>query len=154
MGKQSIPREPIGVYVKVNADEAIIEVNSSIYIKYTTDWYKIDEGYGSKYWYAQSQYFDKPVIDENGIPNYAFVNGKVVERDKTADLRQLEIKSYPSVVENMIRQKYSVSAELAILRQRDTKPAEFAEYDSYCEECKQKARSLLKLTTEVVGDDD
>ena len=47
---------------------------------------------------------------------------------------------YIARVDRLIRQKYSVSAELAILRQRDTKPEEFAEYDAYAEECKRIAR--------------
>ena len=39
-------------------------------------------------------------------------------------------------IERRIRKKYSVSDELAILRQRDTKPEEFAEYNAYCEKVK------------------
>ena len=54
-------------------------------------------------------------------------------------------KDYDSCVEKLIREKYSVSAELAILRQRDTKPEEFAEYNAYAEECKAKARTELGI---------
>lgn len=39
-------------------------------------------------------------------------------------------------IEQLIRKRYSVSDELAILRQRDTKPDEFAEYNAYAEQCK------------------
>lgn len=35
-----------------------------------------------------------------------------------------------------IRKKYSISEEFAILRQRDEKPEEYAEYFAYCEQCK------------------
>ena len=48
---------------------------------------------------------------------------------------------YMEYVDRLIRRKYSVSAELAILRQRDTKPEEFAEYNAYAEECKARAKS-------------
>jgi hypothetical protein len=41
----------------------------------------------------------------------------------------------------LIREKYSQDAEFAILRQRDTKPEEFAEYNAYCEECKAKVKN-------------
>lgn len=51
--------------------------------------------------------------------------------------------SYGELVEQLIRQKYSVSAELAILRQRDEKPTEFAEYNQYAEQCKAKAKEIL-----------
>ncbi len=39
-------------------------------------------------------------------------------------------------IEQLIRLRYSISDELAILRQRDTKPDEFAEYNDYAEQCK------------------
>lgn len=40
----------------------------------------------------------------------------------------------------LIREKYTIDEELAILRQRDTKPTEFAEYNAYAEQCKAKVR--------------
>lgn len=52
--------------------------------------------------------------------------------------------SYSALVSRMIRRKYSINDELAILRQRDSKPAEFAEYNTYCEQCKAKAKSLIQ----------
>ena len=47
---------------------------------------------------------------------------------------------YEEKVVSLIRQKYSLDEELAIQRQRDTKPDEFNEYFAYCEECKEKAK--------------
>ena len=86
------------------------------------------------------------VYDEHGIANYAIVNGVLVERDKSAELAKIKTTiDYPQLVENKIRTKYSVSAELAILRQRDTKPEEFAEYNAYCEQCKVQARTELGI---------
>lgn len=43
---------------------------------------------------------------------------------------------YEEAVNTKIREKYSESQEFAILRQRDEKPEEYAEYFAYCEECK------------------
>ena len=40
------------------------------------------------------------------------------------------------VINERIREKYSLSGELAILRQRDTKPEEFAEYHAFAERVK------------------
>ena len=86
------------------------------------------------------------VYDEQGIANYAIVNGALVERDKSAELAQIKMSiDYPQLVENKIRTKYSVSAELAILRQRDTKPEEFAEYNAFCELCKVEAKTELNI---------
>lgn len=44
--------------------------------------------------------------------------------------------SYGEAVDAQIRKRYSVSQEFAILRQKDEKPDEYAEYFAYCEECK------------------
>lgn len=52
------------------------------------------------------------------------------------------IPTYEEMVEQLIRERYSLSAELAIQRQRDTKAEEFNEYFAYCEECKIKAKNL------------
>ena len=50
-------------------------------------------------------------------------------------------KKYESLVERYIRQRYSLNAELAILRQRYTKFQEFEEYNIYAEECKERAKA-------------
>ena len=43
---------------------------------------------------------------------------------------------YDEAVNAKIRERYTESQEFAILRQRDEKPDEYADYYSYCEECK------------------
>lgn len=48
---------------------------------------------------------------------------------------------YESLVEKYIREKYSLSNELAILRQANTKYTEFYEYNTYAEECKARAKA-------------
>ena len=86
------------------------------------------------------------VYDEHGIANYELVNGVLVARDKTAELARIKnTVEYPQLVENKIRTKYSVSAELAILRQRNSKPEEFAEYNAFCELCKAEAKNELNI---------
>ena len=58
---------------------------------------------------------------------------------------------YPKLVRELINKKYSIYDELAIQRQRDTKPLEFQEYNAYCEECKAEAKKLLGM--EVISND-
>lgn len=53
--------------------------------------------------------------------------------DKTND-------EYELYVNSLIRQKYSLSNELAIIRQKDEKPLEWQEYFNYVEECKKQAK--------------
>lgn len=50
---------------------------------------------------------------------------------------------YPNLVSRLIRERYSVDDEMAILRQRDTKPDEYEAYNAFCEECKAKARKEI-----------
>ena len=54
------------------------------------------------------------------------------------------IPTYEERVEQLIREKYNVNQELAIQRQRDTKPGEFEDYFAYCEVCKAKAKNEIK----------
>ena len=48
--------------------------------------------------------------------------------------------SYEQRVVDRIREKYSVDDELAILRQRDTKPDEFTAYNEFVEQIKVEER--------------
>lgn len=74
-------------------------------------------------------------------------NGKVIEltEEEFAEYEK-EIKentvelSYEEKIVNEIRIKYSVDDELAILRQRDSKPEEFAEYFEFVENIKQNLK--------------
>ena len=50
---------------------------------------------------------------------------------------------YPNLVSRFIRERYSVDDEMAILRQRDTKPEEYEVYNAFCEECKAKAKAEI-----------
>lgn len=62
-----------------------------------------------------------------------------VYRDATAEeieyINSISMK-YEERIVSRIRERYSVDDELAILRQRDTKPDEFEEYNRYVEQIK------------------
>ena len=62
------------------------------------------------------------------------IEKKLSQLNGTTDLR------YEQEVNYRIRKRYSLSREMAILRQRDTKPEEFAEYNAYAEQCKVEAK--------------
>ena len=51
--------------------------------------------------------------------------------------------TYEELVEMFIRERYSVSDELALLRQRDVKKEEFDSYFAFCEECKARAKEII-----------
>ena len=71
--------KPYEVYIKTNENSFIIAVNSSEFLDDTTDWLKIDEGYGDKHHHAQGNYFDKPIMTDSGVCRYKLVDGKAVE---------------------------------------------------------------------------
>lgn len=50
---------------------------------------------------------------------------------------------YPNLVSRLIRERYSIDDEMAILRQRDTKPEEYETYNTFCEDCKAKAKAEI-----------
>ena len=49
-------------------------------------------------------------------------------------------EEYENKIVALIRKKYNVNQELAILRQRDTKPLEYQEYYDYVERCKAEVK--------------
>ena len=72
---------------------------------------------------------------------------RVLENGIYRDMTEEEIKelenskpTYQERVVSRIREVYSVDDELAILRQRDTKPEEFAEYNSFVEKIKSEEK--------------
>ena len=72
-------------------------------------------------------------------------NGKVVIREMTAEeIAEMERSTleipYKQRVALRIRAKYSIDDEMAILRQRDTKPEEFLEYNEFVERIKEEEK--------------
>lgn len=135
---------PINVYIKLNDNLEIVDIRSDAFPFNKVDFIKIDEGFGDKYRHAQNQYLSKSLFDSYGRCNYKFVDGKVVEIDEQ-DKSIYQPYTYEQLVERKIRTRYTVSDELAILRQRDTKPQEFEEYNAFCEQCKVEAKQELGI---------
>ena len=128
------------IYAHADENGIVREIFSEAFKTPTIDDVCIDETNTDRHGAQRYQ-----VYDENGIANYAIVNGQLTQRDKTNDRQRLKVESYPQLVENKIRKKYSVSAEFAILRQRNSKPEEFAEYNAFCELCKAEAKNALNI---------
>ena len=70
----------IKVYIKADDNNNIIDINSSIFITDLTDWIEVDSGAGDKYAHAQGHYFNKPLINENGVYNYKYIDGVIIEK--------------------------------------------------------------------------
>ena len=68
--KNSVEKNKISVYAKINDEGFVTDINSDIFIKDFTGWVKIDEGFGDKYAHAQNKYYENIIVDEFG--NYRF----------------------------------------------------------------------------------
>lgn len=92
-------------------------------------------------------YSDSGYVHRIGTDNY-FKRGTLIAGDTAESFEEAnaipepEDTQYGERVNDLIRQRYSLSEELSILRQRDSKPAEFSEYYAYAEACKAKAKEV------------
>lgn len=72
------------------------------------------------------------------------MNLRLAKKNREINPKSWE-KIYESEIIRKIRTKYTVNQELAILRQRDTKPVEFSEYNDFVEKCKKEVKEELKI---------
>ena len=70
------------------------------------------------------------------------MNSRLANKNKVYNPEAYEAMKDSEIVRR-IRKKYSLEQELAILRQRDTKPNEFSAYNAYVEDCKREVKLLL-----------
>lgn len=81
--------------------------------------------------------------DEYFVRSLAGRTAEVEDYEEVEDLPKYTHREYARQVEQLVAERYSVTEEIAILRQRDTKPGEYESYYSYVEECKERAKELL-----------
>lgn len=77
--------------------------------------------------------FFNPVEVEHEGEKAEEYQGKVIVAEATK----------PTIVEALVRRQFSVSDEIALLRQRNSKKAEFNAYDAFVEEAKSTADAIL-----------
>lgn len=102
---------------------------------------------------------DGHILHRKGSEDYTPLrHARVVNPDEWEEISEDEANSltaareaeaaYKSRIISLIRARYDQDDETAILRQRDTKPDEFAEYNAFVEECKSKARAEVENESE------
>ena len=70
------------------------------------------------------------------------MNIKLARKNKEVNPQSWD-KVYENGIIRKIRKRYTINQELAILRQRDSKPDEFAEYNAYVERCKSDTKAEM-----------
>ena len=109
-----------------------------------------------KYW--KQGFYDEPVEGGVEITDERWLElidgqaaGMLITEDEqgspvlTEYVNSVPVPTYEQRVQQSIRERSSVDDELAILRQRDTKPDEFAAYYEYAEQCKAQAKKQMQL---------
>lgn len=102
---------------------------------------------------------DGHILHRKGSEDYTPLrHARVVNPDEWEEISEDEATSltaartaeaaYKQRIITLIRARYDQDDETAILRQRDTKPDEFAEYNAFVEECKSKARAEVENKSE------
>lgn len=105
-----------------------------------------------RYW--KQGFYDEPIDGAVEITEERWqelldgqATGKMITEDEqgrpvlTEYVETPPVMTYEERVQALIWERYSIADELAILRQRDTKPDEFAAYFEYAEQCKLQAKS-------------
>lgn len=110
----------------------IISENKESHIE-TYDWY-VENGFTKVE--LDDKYKDCDYFDFNEDLTFS------IEKYNARKQKENEV-NYENKIMSLIRQKYSINQELAILRQRDTKPIEYQEYFDYVELCKQEAKNAI-----------
>ena len=107
-----------------------------------------------KYW--KQGFYDEPVDGGVEITDERWLElidgqaaGMLITEDEqgspvlTEYVNSVPVPTYEQRVQQSIRERYSVDEELAILRQRETKPDKFAAYYEYAEQCKAQAKKQM-----------
>jgi hypothetical protein len=71
-------------------------------------------------------------------------NLKLALKNKEKDPASFD-ELYEIFIIQKIRKRYSINQELAILRQRYTKPYEFEQYNAYVEYCKNEVKMEMGI---------
>lgn len=93
----------------------------------------------------ESKNFNLTLNDFNS-PSDNYEPIKIISKKKKSDTIcrykvEFKMKYNKANIERLIRRKYTVSDELAILRQKDEKPNEYQEYFDFVEEIKAKLKN-------------
>lgn len=123
--------------------------NNDVYTNYY-DRFNDDEIVAEPYNYKIVEITD--IIDLNRIEfsDFDFINNEFIFNLERYNLRIAleEEKSknakYKHQIDELIREKYSINDEIAIIRQRYTKPDEFVDYFEYIESIKKEIKSSFE----------
>ena len=92
----------VKVYVKVDSDSLITEVNSEIFMESIDGYALIDEGEGDRFTHAQGNYLESGLMDEQGRYNYRLLDGNAVLLTENKSFSRLSSRNCPSRKDSML----------------------------------------------------
>ena len=105
----------IKVYLKTDDNNNIIDINSSVFLTDLTDWIEINEGTGDKYAHAQGHYFNKPLINENGVYNYKYIDGVIIEKTPEEIAAEIPEPLEPITIEDRLTAVENTVMEMLLM---------------------------------------
>ena len=111
----------IKVYIKIDQNGIIIDINSSIFLNNIEGYIQIDEGSGDRYAHAQGNYLDKGLVDESGRYNYKFEDGKILEltdEEKNALFKKTEAAPSKQAEINSALLQENANIRLQLIKQQ------------------------------------
>ena len=79
--------------------------------------------------------------------NIEVIDSHTIYKYNIVDIDSIDKRS---IVSSLLKLKYSIDDELALHRQKDSKPEEFNDYNTYAEECKMIADEILNKINQKV----
>lgn len=107
------------VYVKLDENGRIIDVNSSLFLKNPSGWVEVARGVGDRFQHAQGNYLPKPIFNM-GIPAYKMEMGEIKERSAEeilADIKpheKTEIETRIETIEKTVKVISDLLAKLGM----------------------------------------
>ncbi len=90
------------VYVLLDEENRIVDINSSAFLTDVTEWIAVDVGIDDSFHHAQGNYFDMPIRDERGICRYKLEGTIPVKRtQEEMDADWIEPEPKPSEAERI-----------------------------------------------------
>ena len=109
----------IKVYIKIDENNCITDINSYIFLNNTEDYIQIDEGTGDKYAHAQGNYLEKSLVDSKGRYNYRYTDSKVTELTEEEKESLFPVQEpQPNREEQLEQQLLQTQAQLADLQEQ------------------------------------
>lgn len=105
------------VYVKVDENGRIIDINSSLFLKDPSGWVEVARGVGDKFQHAQGNFLPKALYSM-GIPVYKMEMGEIKERSEEeilADIKAPEKTEIEKRIETIEKSVKVISDLLAKL---------------------------------------